>query len=244
MKIHTHPISKKTKHTSACPSCGYDLKADPTWRIFRIMSEFVDGFQFLANQKKEVSIFGSARAKEEDKYYRQARKLGQMLAKKGYTMITGGGPGIMEAANRGAYEAGGESVGLNIQLPREQQINKYVKRSMEFHHFFVRKIMLTVASQAYVFFPGGFGTLDELFEIIELIQTKKSPKIPVILVDREYWKPLLDWIEKTLYKKHKMIAREDLKIVKLVDNINQAYKQVLKSKERPFFLDTHIDTQK
>lgn len=244
MKLHAHPISKRTKHTSTCPACGYNLTSDPTWRIFRIMSEFVDGFQFLADQKKEVSIFGSARAKEFDKYYKQAQKLASMLAKKGYTMITGGGSGIMEAANRGAYDAGGESVGLNIQLPREQQINRYVKRSMEFHHFFVRKIMLTIASQAYVFFPGGFGTLDELFEIIELIQTKKSPRIPVILIGKEYWTPLLNWIKNTLYKKHKMIAKEDLKIVKLADNISQAYKQILKSKERPFFLDTHQNNKK
>lgn len=208
---------------------------DPNWRVFRIMAEFIEGFQFLDDLRGEVSIFGSARCGERTAEYKKARKLGGLLAEHGYTVITGGGPGIMEAANRGAYEAGGESIGLDIQLPTEQRRNPYVTRSVGFHYFFTRKVMLSAAAQAYVFFPGGFGTLDEMSEMATLIQTGKIPlNVPVILVGKAYWKPLLDWIKRTLYVKGKYIAKSDLSLLQLVETPEQAMKIIKKTSERPY----------
>lgn len=206
-----------------------------TWRIFRIMSEFVEGFQFLSESNQEVTFFGSARLKPKTKYYKEAVKLGGMLAKKGYTVITGGGPGIMEAGNKGASKAGGVSIGLNIQLPNEQRVNPFVNKSHAFHYFFTRKVMLSASAQAYVYFPGGFGTLDEFFEIITLIQTKKMEKIPVVVIGSEFWKGLFEWVEETLVKKHKTISKEDMKLFKVVDTAEEAMKIISKSKERTFF---------
>ncbi|HEX9664744.1 MAG TPA: TIGR00730 family Rossman fold protein [Patescibacteria group bacterium] len=213
----------------------FDFKEDVTWRIFRIMSEFIDGFQFLADLKKEVTFFGSARVSASNEYYKQARQLCRLLGKSGFTIITGGGPGIMEAANQGAFETGAESVGLNIQLPFEQRINPFVKKGIGFHYFFTRKVMLSASAQAYIFFPGGFGTLDEFFEMTMLIQTKKMETIPIILVGQEYWGPLLDWINNVVYGKFKNIDREDMKIYTLVDNIQEAYEIIRKTKERKYF---------
>ncbi len=212
-----------------------DFREEISWRIFRIMAEFIDGFQFLADLKKEVSIFGSARFTEKNPHYQQARKLAQMLGKSGFTVITGGGPGIMEAGNRGAMEAGAESVGLNIQLPKEQRVNKYVKHSVGFHYFFTRKVMLSASSQAYIFFPGGFGTLDEMFEMTTLIQTNKTERVPIILIGKDYWEPLLKWIEKVVYKDHHAVSKKDMDIYKLVDSVEEAYKLLVKSKERAYF---------
>lgn len=206
-----------------------------TWRIFRIMSEFVEGFQFLSESSKEVTIFGSARCKSFNKWYREARKLGQLLALGGFTVVTGGGPGIMEAANRGASEKRGVSIGLNIQLPAEQRINKYVNRGRGFHYFFTRKVMLAASAQAYVFFPGGFGTLDELFEMIVLIQTKKAQRVPIVLVGHEFWDPLTKWIDAELIGKHKTVSRADQKIYTVVNTAKQAYDLIKNSKERTFF---------
>jgi len=233
------PQTSASKTLTRVPTstAGFDFKEDPTWRIFRIMSEFVDGFQFLSEFKKEVTFFGSARFNQQHKYYKAANQLAKRLSKAGFTIITGGGQGIMEAGNKGAVQgSNGESVGLNIQLPYEQRINKYVKKGLGFHYFFTRKVMLSASAQAYVFFPGGFGTLDEFFEIITLIQTKKIlERIPVILLGKEFWQPLLGWIDEFMYQKNKAIDAEDRKIYTLVDDVEQAYQIIIKSKQRKFF---------
>ena len=208
-----------------------DFRDTFQWRVFRIMAEFIDGFHFIANFKKTVSVFGSARLSPQSKYYKEASKLGQLLAKSGYTMITGGGPGIMEAANKGAFKAGGKSVGLNIQLPGGQEMNPYVKSPMGFNYFFIRKVILSYASQAYVFFPGGFGTLDELFEMVTLIQTKKIKKpIPIIVVGKEYWQPLFDWLKQEVGQKNKAIGKKDMEILQLVSSVEEAFKIIKKTK--------------
>ncbi len=209
--------------------------SDLTWRIFRIMAEFVEGFQFLSTTKREVSVFGSARLQPGSHWYQVAEDLGKLLGEDGFTVVTGGGPGIMEASNKGAFEAGAPSVGLNIQLPTEQRTNGYVTRSHAFHYFFTRKVMLAASAQAYVYFPGGYGTLDELFEILTLIQTAKSEAVPVVLVGREYWGGLVEWMDKTMYGSFDTIDREDLNIFKLVDTAKEAYDIVAKSEERMFF---------
>lgn len=194
-----------------------------SWRIFKIMGEFVSGYEFLNNYDLAVSIFGSARRGFKDEIYKEAQTLGYKLAKLGFAVITGGGPGIMEAANRGAHKARGRSVGINIQLPAEQQVNPYVRETIGFNYFFVRKLMLSFASEVYIFFPGGFGTLDELFELLTLIQTKKSKRIPIILVNKEYWTPLLNWINNQVFKKNNAIDKEDMDIYSLVDTADEAF---------------------
>ncbi len=212
-----------------------DFRDSFHWRIFRIMSEFTEGFQFLADIKKSVSFFGSARTSEDDEWYQQARELAKRLSKEGFSIVTGGGPGIMEAANRGAMDAGEEkkSIGLDIQLPEKQRRNPYIYKGLGFHYFFTRKVMLSYAAQAYIFFPGGFGTLDEFFELTTLIQTKKiDEKIPVVLVGKEYWTPLLTWIKNDVYGKYANIDEADMKIYKLVDTVDEAFNIVKNSKER------------
>ncbi|MEK7479567.1 MAG: TIGR00730 family Rossman fold protein [Patescibacteria group bacterium] len=199
-----------------------------SWRIFKILSEFVQGFELIRKYKKAVTFFGSARSGFDTEIYKEASKLAGKLAKDGYAVMTGGGPGIMEAANKGAYEAGGDSVGINIELDKEQRTNKYVKDSEAFHYFFTRKVMLSFASDVYVFFPGGFGTLDEFFEMITLVQTKKIPPIPIIIVNREYWTPLLKYIEEVVYKKNNAISKEDMNIYHLVDTADEAYALIKK----------------
>jgi len=166
------------------------------WRIFRIMSEFVEGFQDLDDVAPAVTMFGGAGVKRSSPEYKLARRVAGMIAERGVTVITGGGPGIMEAGNRGAYEAGGISVGLNIDLPSEQQPNKYINRLITFRYFFARKYMFLYHSIAFIIFPGGFGTLDELFESLTLIQTDRHPHFPVVLVDSSYWRSLLGWLKK------------------------------------------------
>ncbi|PIZ95281.1 MAG: hypothetical protein COX81_01110 [Candidatus Magasanikbacteria bacterium CG_4_10_14_0_2_um_filter_37_12] len=166
-----------------------------TWRIFRIMAEFVEGYEFMNSLENEVTVFGSARFKEGEIYYDLARELGSLLAKNEFTTVTGGGPGIMEAANRGSFEAGGESAGLNIQLPFEQRINPYVQKSIAFYYFFTRKVMMTSPAHAFVYFPGGFGTLDEFFEVVNSIELGKMCDIPIILVGREYWEPIVEFLK-------------------------------------------------
>lgn len=206
-----------------------------TWRIFRIMAEFVEGFQFLSEFGREVTVFGSARTPETDQWYKEARKLGGMLADCGFTTTTGGGPGIMEAANRGAMERGGTSVGLNIQLPMEQRANPYITHGKGFHYFFSRKVMLAASAQAYVFFPGGFGTLDEFFEMLVLIQTKKAQPVPMICVGKEYWEPLMAFVDETMVKKFKAASVGDTKLYSIVDSAEAAFRLIEKSSERTFF---------
>jgi uncharacterized protein (TIGR00730 family) len=210
-----------------------DFRSSMPWRIQRIEAELVEGFQFIADFPKSVTIFGSTRLSEDNEWYREARELGAMLAKEGFAVVTGGGPGIMEAGNRGAYETDGESVGINIQLPMEQRINPYVNHAQGFHYFFNRKLMLSYSAQAYVYFPGGYGTLDEFFEIITLIQTKKiETYIPVILVGKEFWKPVCELIETNMHEKFKTIDKEDMDIYTLVDSAEEAMKIISKSKPR------------
>lgn len=193
------------------------------------MAEFVTGFDFLRKYKKAVSIFGTARCEFKDTIYRNAENLARRLARDGFAIITGGGPGVMEAANKGAYDAGGKSVGLNIKGVEDfERRNQFVQEAEAFKYFFTRKVMLEIASQVYVFFPGGFGTLDELFEMITLVQTKKISPIPIILVDKEYWTPLLQWINGTLLKKNKAISPEDTRIYHLVDSADEAHRLIKK----------------
>ena len=209
---------------------GDFTKEDP-WRIFRIMSEFVDGFEELSDVKEAVSVFGSARAGVSSKYYKLAEETASRLVKSGYAIITGAGPGIMEASNRGAKKANGESIGLNILIPTMQKPNNYITRLLEFKYFFCRKVMFAKYSKAFVVFPGGFGTLDELFEAMTLIQTKRIDPFPVILVGSEYWKGLVHWLKDTMVAA-KTIDRFDMEIFSVVDTpeevvraINRFYKK-------------------
>jgi uncharacterized protein (TIGR00730 family) len=191
------------------------VHTDP-WRVLRIMGEFVDGFDVLARVGMAVTVFGSARVPEDSPYYAAAREVGQGLAERGYAVITGGGPGVMEAANRGAQEAGGLSIGCNIELPHEQSPNPYANLSIDFRYFFVRKTMFVKYSEAFVVFPGGFGTLDELFEALTLIQTAKVKRFPVVLYGSEYWSGLLDWIGSQVLGE-RMVSPGDLELIQVVD---------------------------
>ncbi|MEW5805433.1 MAG: TIGR00730 family Rossman fold protein [Patescibacteria group bacterium] len=206
----------------------YDFRNTIIWRIFRIMAEFVDGFELISDYRKSASIFGSSRVKEDDFYYQEARKLAKRLGKAGFAVVTGGAAGIMQAGNQGAKEAGAESVGLNISLPHEQKPNPYTTKSINFHYFFTRKVMLAFAAEAYVFFPGGFGTLDEFSELTTLIQTEKMKPVPIILVGKDYWQPLIDWLKGTLLK-NEYISPKDLEIFQLVETADQAFELIQKS---------------
>jgi len=197
-----------------------------SWRVFRIMSEFVQGFELLRSHGLAATFWGSARTEPSDPFYKAAEELAAKLAKKGYSIISGGGPGIMEASNVGAFKVGGRSVGLNIQLPFEQKLNPYTNESLNFDFFFSRKVMLTFASEVYVYFPGGFGTLDEFFEIVTLIQTKKIEPIPIVLYGKDYWTPLLEFFKNDMLQKYKTISPEDLELFHLVDSVDEAMKYI------------------
>ena len=186
--------------------------------------------------RKKVTIFGSAQVREDNRWYKEAEKLASLLYKFDFGVVTGGGPGIMEAANRGAAENNGNSIGLNIELPNEQRVNPYVQKSVGFHYFFVRKVMLAYSAQAYVFFPGGFGTLDEFFELITLVQTKKIfAKIPIVMIGKEFWDPLLEWVKTDVHGKFKFIDEEDMRIYSIVDTAEEAFELIKNSPERKEF---------
>jgi uncharacterized protein (TIGR00730 family) len=198
-----------------------EFRETDTWRTLRIMGEFVEGFDALAEVGPAVSIFGSARVGRRNRYYGAARRLAAALAREGFAIITGGGPGVMEAANRGAQEGGGLSIGCNIELPFEQGLNEYVDLGMEFRYFFVRKTMFVKYAEGFVIFPGGFGTLDELFESLTLIQTGKVEHFPVVLYGKDYWAGLLQWIrEKPLYEEK--VSPEDLDLLIVTDSVEEA----------------------
>jgi len=203
------------------------VNTDP-WRVLRIQGEFVNGFDTLARVGPCIAIFGSARIRPQNNYYKAAVKTGTLLAKEGLGVITGGGPGIMEAANKGAYKAGGLSIGCNIELPEEQKPNSYQNISLEFHYFFVRKMIFVKYSVGYIIFPGGFGTLDELFEALTLAQTGKIEHFPVVLYGSNYWKDLHDWIDRCLLKKYATISAEDKKLYRIVDKPEEAVSHVIK----------------
>ncbi len=195
-----------------------NFNAGDSWRLFRIMAEFVEGFDSLAAIKRPaVSIFGSARFSEDDAYYEMARTLGKGLSESGYAIMTGGGPGIMEAGNRGADDANGISIGLNIDLPFEQEKNPYANVPLRFKYFFVRKVMLIKYAMAFICMPGGFGTLDELFEAVTLIQTRRIKRFPIVLVGSEYWQGLIEWIKARMLE-NKTINKEDLDIFVILDD--------------------------
>jgi uncharacterized protein (TIGR00730 family) len=207
-----------------------DARSNPVqdlWRIFKIMAEFTEGFEELSTIGPAVSIFGSARAKLTDKYYKLAEKTAALLAKEGFAVITGGGPGIMEAANKGALEAGGISVGLNIEIPLEQVPNNYQNLSLHFRYFFCRKVMFVKYAHGFIVFPGGYGTMDEFFEAIMLIQTLKQAFFPVVLMGSEYWQGLLKWIQDKMLKDHKYVSSDELKVFTVADTEEQAVKTIV-----------------
>lgn len=198
-----------------------------SWRVFKIMSEFIEGFDIIRRYGLAATFFGGSRTSVDEDIYKYASELAYKLAKKGFAVITGGSSGIMQAGNKGAFEAGGASVGLNINLPDVQMYNPYLTEKFGFDHFFVRKVMLTYASEVYVYFPGGFGTLDEFFEIVTLVQSKKIRRVPIILFGKTYWEPLLAYIEKTLYREHGAISEEDMSLYTLVDSVDEAYEYII-----------------
>ena len=231
MTEERRPKTKPTedrKLLRATPYADTTFLDNDAWRALRIQGEFVEGFDTLARLGIAVSIFGSARTHPDDPTYRAAQELGGRLARKGITVITGGGPGIMEAANKGALDAGGVSVGLGIELPHEQDINPYCTVALNFRYFFVRKTMFVKYAQAFVIFPGGFGTFDELFESLVLVQTGKIDHFPVILYGSAYWQPLIDWMS-TMVLDDGMIAPVDLELFKVTDDLNDVVAWIEKS---------------
>jgi uncharacterized protein (TIGR00730 family) len=203
------------------------LNIQESWRIFRIMAEFVDAIETLSSVERAVTIFGSAKLKPEDPYYLKAENLGRRLVEKGFGVITGGGPGIMEAANKGAALAGGKSVGMNIRLPFEQKPNPFANIHVDYKYFFIRKVMFVKYAVAYVIMPGGFGTMDELFEALTLIQTRRIKSFPVILMGSDFWKGLLDWFRKTMLREGK-ITPEDFELIQVMDDPEEVVRHIQK----------------
>jgi uncharacterized protein (TIGR00730 family) len=213
-----------------------------TWRVFRIMGEFVEGFDDLATITRGVSIFGSARTPIDHPQYKAAQETAALLAQAGFSVITGGGPGIMEAANKGAFEAGGLSIGCNIELPFEQFANKYLTRSLTFKYFFVRKMMFVKYSMGFIIFPGGFGTLDELFEALTLIQTRKIKNFPIVLFGSDYWGGMMEWVKGLMLSEGK-IAESDLKLLHLTDSPEEVVKIVVDSQDSLRKLDKTVSNE-
>lgn len=203
------------------------LSIEESWRIFRIMAEFVEAIETLSRLRHAVTIFGSARVPPDDPYYKKTEYLARRLAENGFSVLTGGGPGIMEAANKGAAAAGGQSVGMNIRLPYEQKPNPYANIVLDFKYFFIRKVMFVKYAVAYVILPGGYGTMDELFEALTLIQTKRIRSFPVIMMGSEYWQGLLDWMKDTMLKTDK-IEPADLEIIQIIDDPDEVVKHIKK----------------
>jgi hypothetical protein len=208
----------------------YNQKAEDAWQVLRMQSEFIKGFDELSELTPCISVFGSARTDRDDKYYKEAVKLSELIVKNGYGVITGGGPGIMEAANVGAYGNDGKSVGLQIELPFEASANKFIDKLVTCRYFFTRKVFFLKYSQAFVGFPGGFGTLDELFETLTLIQTGHLRVLPIVLVGKDYWKGMIKWIKKTMLEDGK-VSKEDLDLFKVVDTAEEAMEYILSKLE-------------
>lgn len=206
-----------------------ESEAHSSWQLFKIMAEFVDGFEALSKIGPCISIFGSARTEVSNPYYNLAVEIARQLSEEGFGIISGGGPGIMEAANKGARMAGGKSVGLNVNLPFEQMPNSYIDRdkSLDFQYFFVRKTMFTKYSQGFIMMPGGFGTMDEFFEVITLVQTQKVSRIPMVLVGKKYWQGLIDWIKSSMLEDEHNISPADLNLFTLVDTPEEAVEHIL-----------------
>ncbi len=228
---HASDIARHSVHFVTRESVLEALKTESSNRLLRIDNDFTHGFDTITKYHDTVTIFGSARFTEENPHYQKAMEVGAMLAESGYTVITGGGPGIMEAANRGAFEAGGKSIGFNIELPMEQDPNPYTTDAVNFRYFFSRKVMMAFATNALICFPGGFGTLDEMFEIITLIQTEKMPAAPVILVGKDFWRPLDTFIRDHLLEGEHTISAEDLKLYTITDDL-EVIKDILRQSER------------
>lgn len=228
MQNQNPPLTAITPHRDAIIQL---LNDETEARVDRIEKEFKAGFAVVNKYSYTVTVFGSARFLEENPYYQKAREVGAILARDGFAVITGGGGGIMEAANRGAYEAGGRSVGLNIELPFEQNLNSYTTESMAFRYFFARKVMLAYASSALICFPGGFGTLDEMFEVITLVQTGKMPKVPIILVGVDFWKPLDNFIRTQMLEDTGTISHGDEEIYKITDDLEEIRQMVDRHRE-------------
>lgn len=205
-----------------------EIKINDSWAIFKIMAEFVEGYEKMAKIGPSISVFGSARTGDNNKYYQEGVRIAELLAEAGYGVITGGGPGIMEAGNKGAQQGGGKSIGLNIELPFEQFHNKYIDDdcNLRFDYFFVRKVMFVKYSQGFVVLPGGFGTLDELFEALTLIQTNKINKRPVVLIGKNYWTGLIDWIKNVMLLQENNISEKDMDMFKVVDTAEEAYSYI------------------
>lgn len=218
--------------SGAKPLSLKEFTANSKERLAIIQKEFSHGFKLIHKYPLSVTFFGSSRLTEKNPLYKKAQRIAEKLSRKGYAIVTGGGPGIMEGANRGGYEAGGVSVGFTIDLPNVQRTNRYVGDGVEFLHFFSRKVILSFSAEAYLFFPGGFGTLDEFFEIITLVQTKKIPPVPIILVGKAYWRTLERFLRTVLCKKFKTISEKDLKLYAITDDENEIVRMVQKAPMR------------
>jgi len=226
-KIKRPALTVEELHAESCKL------PEPDGRLNKINEEFRKGLAFIKQYPRSVTFYGSARFDEESELYKKARNMAYRISKElGYAIVTGGGPGIMEAANRGAYDAGGVSLGLNIELPKEQRVNPYVKESVEFYYFFSRKVALSFSANAYIFFPGGFGTMDEFSEILELVQTGKIPRVPIILVDSAFWRPLDMYFRNTFLNEYKTINTEDTELYKITDDEDEIIKIVVNAPEK------------